>query len=192
MALLQRQFDDALRYSHQSLEIRREIGDQRGACESLAVLATALVVGGGDEAAAVRFAQEALQIGAGMNYTPGIVYGSALLGEVDLRHGDYDAATDRFRVVLNEPWEVQQEPMMFLGIGAMAQILADTQGRREDALALAEFVLAHPRNTPGLTDQRAQTLQKRLSAELPEDVAAAAKARGLALSFDDATALALS
>jgi tetratricopeptide (TPR) repeat protein len=182
VARLQGEHAQATEYSQESIAISKEIGLIPFVAVGLCGLG-ALAELQGDYAEAARLIEESLV------WYPTRSTG-VLRGWVALGTGDLQAAERCFYGSLRSAVKAQWVRQVLHALTGLAHLSART-GKPEDALEILALVLGHPA-THQEFKSRATGLQAELTAELPPEVAEAAKERGRARELDATVAELLS
>jgi tetratricopeptide (TPR) repeat protein len=169
------EYTEATVLAHASLDARTAVANQRGIAYSLYVLgATAWRMGNLEEAN--RYSRQSRDVFIAIGLLGGVDFALGNLGNIACTLGDYAEARRQFQKILesnltrNVLAESQNVPWALAG---MAEVLRQ-EGQPEQAIGLIEHVLRHPNAWQEAKNQAAKLLAK-LTAELPEEVVAAAQ-----------------
>lgn len=154
----------------ESLAISREIEDRRGIAYALSILG-AIVYEMGDYVTAREMIQESLEIREEVGEQRGIAFSLHDLGNVARALEQYQAARDYLQRALRVAIDIQAVPLALYVITGIAELRA-SQGKYQEALALALLVLNHP-STFEMANDRAQAIRRQVCDELdPEEISA--------------------
>jgi serine/threonine protein kinase/tetratricopeptide (TPR) repeat protein len=123
--------DDALKHYRQSLDIKREIGDERGMSATLSNMAVVYQVRGDFEHSVDTY-REALAISERIGDTQGLAENLINLGTVQEERGELDEALDCYKRALDLETELGDRMAEILCLNDIGNVYL-TQGRIDDA-----------------------------------------------------------
>jgi tetratricopeptide (TPR) repeat protein len=181
VAYLCEDYVEAKRLRRETLAICREIGYQWGVTSALRGLGdVACQLGEYEEAK--RFLQESLVMAKEMDNRSSQAFTIGSLGNVAKALGNVQEARQYFRQALSIAMDIQMPPLALDILTGMVELLASV-GETKRALELSAFVIHHPATEQQIKD-RLEPLRDELVAYLPDQVAAAAQARGQTHALD--------
>jgi tetratricopeptide (TPR) repeat protein len=175
---------EASAYHQKALAIYREIGHRRNFAMCLGDL-TLAVSEMGESEQAIQFGREGLAVAEEIGHLDLMVYNLFCLGAAACDLGDFQASRDYLIKSLRIAWEAQIGDKITIVLFYLARLIAkesdlaeviepDKSQQRLRALELLALISDHPACWQVIKDKAAR-LQLELEAQLPADVAAAAK-----------------
>jgi len=169
------EYEEAKRLFQESLGVFKEIGHPFGIAWVLGNSGEVANVRG-EHAEAIQLAQDSLELFKEIGHPFGMAWSYRVLGNAACGLGDLGGARKYFGQALETAVIVRWTPVTLLALVGVGALLG-AEGEREKALELLALGLHHPLSWQWVKD-RAAPLIAELEAELPLDVAAAARERG--------------
>ncbi len=173
-AHLQNAYEEAERFYRESLDLFREIKDQWGVALTLGNLGD-LAYRRGDYEKARQVLEESLVLRRKMHDRWGIALALNTLGGVARAEGNLWEAEQCFREALEIARQIHSHVMITEVLVEAAQLLAEKD--KEKAIEVLAFALEHPATEERTREDAARILAD-LAADLPPEIASAARRRG--------------
>lgn len=193
LAVYQGRYEVAEGYFHESLELKRALGETQGIAYALGNLATVAELRGGDLLEVAAKHQESLTLKRQLGDRRALSKTLYRLGNVALRQGDVGAAAAHYHEALEHALAIGEKISLVDTLGAVCGVLLEQRRWAQVAQLSEVFALLKGRyqvTLPAELEASLATMQHTASRELGEASYAEARARGVSMSLRELVAYA--